>query len=77
MKDIGGSLHSSLLRSQPKAHIGRCQNCNYPLELYEIDIRKSTRIMRCEQCGMLHFYKKDIVGKWRLFRATKSELTPR
>jgi predicted nucleic-acid-binding Zn-ribbon protein len=47
------------------------------LELYEMDVKKSTRVMRCERCGMLHFYKKDIVGKWRLFRAAKSELASR
>ena len=77
MKDIGSSLHSSLLSSQPKLHTGKCQNCGYALELYEMDVKRSKRVMRCERCGMLHFYKKDIVGKWRLFRAAKSELASR
>jgi len=74
MGDIGKSLRSSLFESQPKRHMGKCVNCSNPLELYEIDVRRSMKVMRCERCGMLHYYKKDIVGKWRLQRAQKSEL---
>jgi predicted nucleic-acid-binding Zn-ribbon protein len=77
MKEIGSSLHGSLLSSQPKLHTGKCQNCGYALELYEMDVKRSTRVMRCERCGLLHFYKKDIIGKWRLFKAAKSELVAR
>jgi len=77
MKDIGKSLHGTLLTSRPKVHTGKCQNCGYALELYEIDVKRSMKVMKCERCSMLHFYKKDIIGKWRLFKAAKSELTTR
>jgi predicted nucleic-acid-binding Zn-ribbon protein len=76
MTDMGSSLHSTLL-SPPKLHIGKCQNCGYALELYEMDVKKRMKVMRCERCGMLHFYKKDIIGKWRLYKAAKSELATR
>jgi len=75
MTQVGKSLHGTLLGPPPKMHSGKCQNCGYALELYEIDVRKSSKIMKCERCGLLHYYKKDIVGKWRLQRAAKSELT--
>jgi len=74
MTEIGKSLHSALISPHPKLHTGKCQNCGYALELYEMDVKRSTKVMKCERCGLLHFYKKDIVGKWRLQRATKSEL---
>lgn len=74
MSRIGKTLHSSLFESQPKRHVGKCQNCGYNLELYEIDVRKSMKVMKCERCGLLHYYKKDIVGKWRLQKAVKFEL---
>lgn len=77
MKDIGQSLHGSLLSSTPKLHKGKCQNCGYVLDLYEMDVKKSVKVMRCERCGMLHFYKKDLIGKWHLLRAAKPELTQR
>jgi len=74
MAEIGKSLHTTLLGPRPKVHGGKCQNCGYALELYEMDVKKSTKVMRCERCGLLHFYRKDIVGKWRLQRAAKAEL---
>jgi predicted nucleic-acid-binding Zn-ribbon protein len=73
MDDVGRTLHNSLLSSKQKLHTGKCQNCGYTLELYEIEIKKSRRVMRCERCGMLHFYKKDILGRWSLYKASKSE----
>lgn len=75
MTEIGRSMHSTLLGSPTKVHTGKCQNCGYALELYEMDVKKSVKVMRCERCGLLHYYKKDIVGKWRLQRAAKAELT--
>jgi predicted nucleic-acid-binding Zn-ribbon protein len=75
MAETGKYLSGTLIGSHPNLHSGKCKNCGYILELYEIDVRKSSKIMKCERCGMLHFYKKDILGKWRLQRAAKSELT--
>lgn len=71
MADTGKYLHGVLVNTKPQMHIGKCQSCGYTLELYEIDIRKCTRIMKCERCGLMHIYKKDILGKWRLQKATK------
>jgi len=74
MAEIGRTLESPLLGPRPKVHTGRCQNCGYALELYEMDVKKSMKVMRCERCGVMHFYKKDMLGKWRLQRAAKAEL---
>jgi predicted nucleic-acid-binding Zn-ribbon protein len=74
MTEMGRPLQGTLLGPHPKVHTGKCQNCGYALELYEMDVKKSVKVMRCERCGVLHYYKKDIVGKWRLQRAAKAEL---
>jgi uncharacterized C2H2 Zn-finger protein len=33
--------------------------------------------MKCVRCGMLHAYKKDIIGKWKLQKVQKLEVPPR
>jgi len=77
MAETGKYLHSTLVGSHPKLHGGKCQNCGYALELYEMDVKRRCKTMRCERCGLLHYYRKDIVGKWRLQRAAKPELVAR
>lgn len=54
-----------------KTYRGKCVDCGSPLELYEIDFKKSRRIMQCTRCGLYHLYKKDFVGKWRLVKASR------
>jgi DNA-directed RNA polymerase subunit RPC12/RpoP len=54
-----------------KKHTGRCIDCGGTLELVELDVRKSTRNLRCQRCGLVHNYKKDIWGGWKLLKATK------
>jgi hypothetical protein len=76
MSEMGQSMHDSLLGSA-KAQRGKCKSCGSPLELYELDFRRSTKIMKCDRCGMLHVYKKDIIGKWRLLKAQKPEIPSR
>ncbi len=76
MSEVGKSIHDSLLGS-PKTQKGKCKGCASPMELYELDFRRSTKIMRCVRCGMLHVYKKDIIGKWRLLKAQKAETSAR
>jgi len=76
MGEIGKSMHDSLL-GPPKAQKGKCRNCGSQLELYELDFRRSSKIMKCIRCGMLHVYKKDIIGKWRLLKAQKPDVPPR
>jgi len=76
MSEIGKSMHDSLL-GPPKAQKGKCRNCGSPMELFELDFRRSSKIMKCIRCGMLHVYKKDILGKWRLQKALKPEIPSR
>jgi len=53
-------------------HTGVCYDCKGTLELYEMDIKKSTKIMLCQNCGMFHFYKKDLLGSYRLTKVSKN-----
>ena len=53
-------------------HAGKCYDCSGPLELFEIDMKKSTKIMLCRSCGLLHFYKKNFVGNYRLTKVSKN-----
>jgi len=75
MSEVGKSIHDSLL-GPPKTQKGKCMNCGSPLELYELDFRRSTKIMRCQRCSTLHLYRKNIVGKWILQKAQKVEMPP-
>jgi RNase P subunit RPR2 len=71
MAEYGKTLHESLFG--PKYKPNRCKNCDYPLEVYEIDFKKNTKVMKCQRCGLYHYYKKDFVGKWRLLKAAKPD----
>ena len=77
MADAGKYMSTTLLGSHPRVHAGKCKNCGYALDLYEMDVKRSSKVMRCERCGLLHIYRKDIVGKWRLQKAVKPELVAR
>ena len=76
MGEVGKAVHDSLLGSS-KAQKGKCKSCGSSMELYELDFRRSTKVMKCVHCGMLHVYKKDIIGKWRLLKALKPEIPSR
>jgi len=76
MSEMGKSFHDSLL-GPSKDQKGRCKSCGSSMDLYELDFRRSTKVMKCTRCGMLHVYKKDIIGKWRLLKAQKPELPSR
>jgi hypothetical protein len=56
-------------------HAEKCYDCNGPLELYEVDMSKSTKIMFCPSCKLFHFYKKDFIGNNRLIRVSKNPET--
>ena len=45
-----------MMKEQKKKHTGKCADCGGPLELVELDVRKNTRILRCQKCGLLHHY---------------------
>ena len=74
MGEAGKSMHDSVIGTQNQR--GKCKNCGSTLELYELDFRRSTKVMRCQRCGMLHAYKKDILGKWRLQKVQKLDVQP-
>jgi len=75
MGDIGRSMYDTLIESQ-KTQKGKCKCCGSSLELYELDVRRSQKILKCQRCGALHLYKKNIVGKWRLEKAQKIDMPP-
>jgi hypothetical protein len=53
-------------------HTGKCYDCGGSLELYEMDLTKSTKIMLCKTCGLFHFYKKDFIGNYKLTKVSKN-----
>ena len=54
-----------------KKHTGKCYDCEGQLELVEFDVKKGTRIMKCQVCGLYHFHKKDLFGGWKLLKVSK------
>jgi uncharacterized Zn finger protein len=58
-------------RETGKKHTGKCFDCEGSLELVEVDFKKDTKVMKCLNCGLLHHYKKDLLGKWKLLKVTK------
>jgi hypothetical protein len=55
-----------------RKHTGKCFDCDGSMELVEFDLQKGTKIMKCQRCGLLHHYKKDLLGKWKLLKVTKN-----
>jgi NMD protein affecting ribosome stability and mRNA decay len=60
-----------------KRHTGMCFDCGGPLELFELDVKKATKVMICQSCGLFHFYRKGFLGKYILLRVTKNPSTDR
>lgn len=56
-----------------RKHTGECFDCGGSLELVEFDAEKGTKIMKCLNCGLLHYYKKDFLGSWKLLKAKKTD----
>lgn len=52
-----------------KTIVGNCADRGSSLNLYEVDFENNKRIMQCTGCGLYHFYKKDLFGKWKLVKA--------
>jgi hypothetical protein len=42
-----------------------------PLELVEFDVQKGTRIMKCQECGLYHFHKKELFGDGSFLKSAK------
>ncbi len=66
-------LVSRMTQVKERKYTGKCVDCAGPLELYEIDKKKNTKIMKCQKCGLLHFYKQSFFGKWKLLKMTKRD----
>ncbi len=60
-----------MLHEPNRKHTGKCYDCGGELELIEFDVRKGTRIMICQKCGLYHFYNKDFLGGWKLLKVSK------
>ncbi len=60
-----------MTEEKSKKHTGKCYDCNGPLELFEMNLDKSTKIMLCQNCGLYHFYKKDFIGQYKLIKVSK------
>jgi len=58
--------------AEEKRHVGKCFDCEGATELVELDVKKGTKIMRCQVCGLFHFYHKDLLGRWKLLKVSKS-----
>jgi DNA-directed RNA polymerase subunit RPC12/RpoP len=59
-----------MIREEPRRHTGKCCDCGAALELVELDVEKGTKALRCMECGLVHFYKKELFG-WKLVKASK------
>ncbi len=57
--------------SKDRKHVGKCFDCGGITELVEFDARKGTRIMKCQQCGLYHLQKQELLGGWKLLKASK------
>ena len=62
------------MEKEAKAHTGKCCDCSGPLELYEMDLSKATKIMLCSNCGLYHFFKKDFIGTYKLIKVSKNPI---
>jgi uncharacterized Zn finger protein len=56
---------------EKRRHTGICSDCGGSLELVELDLKKTTKIMQCQQCGLFHSYKKDFFGNYKLVKIAK------
>lgn len=70
---IGESLGtgSQVSNETGRRHTGKCYDCGGLLELVEFDVKKGTRIMKCQECGLYHFHKKELFGGWKLLKVSK------
>ena len=55
-----------------RKHTGICYDCGGSLELFEFDIKKDTKIMKCQNCGLFHYYKKDLLGSGNSSKSPKT-----
>ena len=66
------SVEYHMTETKKGKHTGECYDCGGPLELFEIDNKKATKIMLCQSCGLFHYYKKDFFGNYKLTKVSKN-----
>jgi hypothetical protein len=49
----------------------KCLDCGKDLHLFELNVDRQVKIMKCEECGIYHIYSKDAFGNWKIKKATK------
>ena len=54
----------------------RCSECRSPLRIYDINFQTGHARAQCEQCGLLHIYKKDRLHGWHVVRITRRVHAP-
>jgi len=64
-------LLSGELRDRVYEDLGEREDKSARAELVEFDVKKGTRIMKCQECGLYHFHKREIFGGWKLLKVSK------
>jgi len=60
-----------MMASNGKRITGTCIDCGCVLELFEMDMKKGVKILKCQECGMFHLYKKDFFGAYKVVKVSK------
>lgn len=69
---IDNKKHSALLHWFTTQKVSeRCVECRAPLKIHDIDVQTRRARAQCEQCGLLHIYKKNRLLGWRMIRITR------
>ena len=58
-------------KKNEKKRSSGCYNCGGKLEVIEANLKKETKIMKCQDCGLFHLYNKGLMGNWKLLKVTK------
>lgn len=53
-----------------KKKADNCSECGSILELFELDVKKEVRIMKCKGCGLFYLYKNGVFG-WKIQKVTR------
>lgn len=65
-------MRARMGNEKAEKHTGKCFDCQGKLQLFEMDMKKSTKIMLCENCGLFHFYRKNFIGNYDLLKVSKN-----
>ena len=65
-----------MFSNQKKKREDACYNCGGKLDVIEANLKRETKIMKCQACGLFHLYGKGLVGGWQLRKVTKDPAHP-